>query len=311
MKPQIHIMGIVNLNDDSFYAASRTPAGQALSKIAALQAEGAGVIDLGACSTRPGSSQPSLEEEWHRLEPVLKALAATFGNGDGETFSGAFAPTRSTNGAKGNGETVSGAFARTGSRSDAEETVSPFPLRKISVDTYRAEIVRRTYETIGPFMVNDISAGALDPEMLPLVGRLGLPYVAMHMRGTPETMSTLTDYPTDITSAVLAYFEEFAARAEQNGIRDWILDPGYGFAKTLDQNYELLRSQRRLLALGRPILAGVSRKSMIYKLLGITPEEALPATQVIHLAALQQGATWLRGHDVAEAVRTARLFERL
>jgi len=311
MKPQIHIMGIVNLNDDSFYAASRTPAGQALSKIAALQAEGAGVIDLGACSTRPGSSQPSLEEEWRRLEPVLKAIATLDGNG----------------------VTLSEAFARTGSRSDASERVTPFPTTtldnpaqanapenvfpspftplRFSVDTYRAEIVRRTYETIGPFMVNDISAGALDPEMLPLVGRLGLPYVAMHMRGTPETMSTLTDYPTDITSAVLAYFEEFAAKAEQNGIRDWILDPGYGFAKTLDQNYELLRSQRRLLALGRPILAGVSRKSMIYKLLGITPEEALPATQVIHLAALQQGATWLRVHDVAEAVRTARLFERL
>lgn len=271
MKPQIHIMGIVNLNDDSFYAASRTPAGQAFSKIAALQAEGAGVIDLGACSTRPGSSQPSLEEEWRRLEPVLKAIATLDGN----------------------------------------VSPSPFTPLRFSVDTYRAEIVRRTYETIGPFMVNDISAGALDPEMLPLVGRLGLPYVAMHMRGTPETMSTLTDYPTDITSAVLAFFEEFAAKAEQNGIRDWILDPGYGFAKTLDQNYELLRSQRRLLALGRPILAGVSRKSMIYKLLGITPEEALPATQVVHLAALQQGATWLRVHDVAEAVRTARLFERL
>ena len=311
MKPQIHIMGIVNLNDDSFYAASRTPAGQALSKIAALQAEGAGVIDLGACSTRPGSSQPSLEEEWSRLEPVLKAIATLDGNG----------------------VTLSEASLRDPVRANASERVTPFPTTtldnpaqanapenvfpspftplRFSVDTYRAEIVRRTYETIGPFMVNDISAGALDPEMLPLVGRLGLPYVAMHMRGTPETMSTLTDYPTDITSAVLAYFEEFAAKAEQNGIRDWILDPGYGFAKTLDQNYELLRSQRRLLALGRPILAGVSRKSMIYKLLGITPEEALPATQVIHLAALQQGATWLRVHDVAEAVRTARLFERL
>ena len=280
MREQIHIMGIVNLTDDSFYAASRTSAREALGKIETLREEGAGVIDLGACSTRPGSAQPSLEEEWKRLGPVLKALR--------------------------DGDAVAGAFARTGSRSDAEETA--FPSIGISIDTYRAEIVRRAYETIGPFMVNDISAGALDPEMLPLVGRLGLPYVAMHMRGTPETMSTLTDYPTDITSAVLAYFEEFAARAEQFGIRNWILDPGYGFAKTLEQNYELLRNQRRLLALGRPILAGVSRKSMIYKLLGITPEEALPATQVVHLAALQQGATWLRVHDVAEAVRTARLF---
>jgi len=311
MKPQIHIMGIVNLNDDSFYAASRTPAGQALSKIAALQAEGAGVIDLGACSTRPGSSQPSLEEEWSRLEPVLKAIATLDGNGVTLSEASLRDPVRA------NASERVTPFPTTTldnpAQANAPENVSPSPFTplRFSVDTYRAEIVRRTYETIGPFMVNDISAGALDPEMLPLVGRLGLPYVAMHMRGTPETMSTLTDYPTDITSAVLAYFEEFAAKAEQNGIRDWILDPGYGFAKTLDQNYELLRSQRRLLALGRPILAGVSRKSMIYKLLGITPEEALPATQVIHLAALQQGATWLRVHDVAEAVRTARLFERL
>ena len=285
MKQQIHIMGIVNLNDDSFYAASRTAADQALGRILQMQQEGAEVIDLGACSTRPGSAQPSLEEEWHRLEPVLKALAASV-----------------------HGEAVPSASLRDPVRANAPGTASPWPM--VSVDTFRAEIVRRTYDTIGPFIVNDISAGEMDAEMLPLVGRLGLPYVAMHMRGTPATMQQLTDYK-DVTEEVLTYFKDFALKAEAQGIRDWILDPGFGFAKTVEQNYELLSHMHRLSELGRPILVGVSRKSMIYKLLGITPEEALPATQVVHLAALQQGATWLRVHDVAEAARTVRLFEAM
>ena len=256
----IHIMGIVNLTEDSFYAASRTALRDVCTRVGSLLEQGADVIDLGACSTRPGASQPTPEEEWERLEPALEALK------------------------------------------------SAFPGLSISVDTYRASVVRHTFESFGPFLVNDISAGTLDGDMLPLVGRLGLPYVAMHMRGTPQTMAGLTDYPTDITSAVLSFFEDFGRKAKEAGIRDWILDPGFGFAKTLEQNYELLRNMHRLQAPGRPILAGVSRKSMIYKLLGITPEEALPATQVVHLAALQEGATWLRVHDVAAAVQTARLY---
>ena len=152
--------------------------------------------------------------------------------------------------------------------------------------------------------------------MLPTVGRLELPYVAMHKRGTPATMQDLTDYPeadglSPVTAAVLAYFQDFARKAEQAGIRDWILDPGFGFAKTLEQNYDLLRELDAFQDLGRPILVGVSRKSMIYKKFGITPEEALPATQVLHLAALQHGASILRVHDVAEAVRTVALYREL
>ena len=158
-------------------------------------------------------------------------------------------------------------------------------------------------------MVNDISAGAMDPEMLTAVGRLGLPYVAMHMRGTPETMQQFTQY-TDLVADVKAYFREFSLRAQDAGIQDWLLDPGFGFAKTLEQNYELLRRMAELQELHRPILVGVSRKSMIYKLLGISPEESLSATQVVHFAALERGATWLRVHDVPEAVQTARLFNQ-
>ena len=159
-------------------------------------------------------------------------------------------------------------------------------------------------------MVNDISAGAMDPEMLTTVGRLGLPYVAMHMRGTPETMQQFTDYG-DIVADVKAYFREFSIKAQDAGIQDWLLDPGFGFAKTLEQNYELLHRMAELQELNRPILVGISRKSMIYKLLGITPEDALSATQVVHFAALERGATWLRVHDVPEAVQTARLYSTM
>ena len=255
----IHIMGILNLNEDSFYAASRTAATNALPRIQALFEEGADVVDLGACSTRPGSSQPSLEEEWSRLEPALKEVKGY----------------------------------------------------SISIDTYRAEIVRRVYDTIGPFLVNDISAGHLDPDMLPTVGRLGLPYVAMHMRGTPQTMQSLTEYD-DIVKDIELYFRNFAAKAEDCGIREWILDPGFGFAKTLGQNYELLRRMGELKeAFPQEILAGLSRKSMAYKVLGITPEEAMPATQVLNFAALERGATWLRVHDVAPAVETAKLYSTM
>ena len=145
--------------------------------------------------------------------------------------------------------------------------------------------------------------------MLPIVGELGLPYVAMHKRGTPMTMQEMTDYD-DIVSDVRSYFDEFASKAKSNGISDWVLDPGFGFAKTLEQNYQLLRSLDQLKTVdgGRKVLVGVSRKSMIYKYLGVTPEASLAPTQVVHLKALQAGADILRVHDVAEAVRTVSLY---
>ncbi len=276
MVGHVHIMGIVNLTEDSFFAGSRVSVADAAARVRQMLSDGADTIDFGACSTRPGSAQPTLEEEWSRLEPALVAIL-------GDCPPGTCPPPDE---GRGRGQ-------------------SP----RISIDTYRAEIVRRAYEIIGPFMVNDISAGALDPEMLTTVGRLGLPYVAMHMRGTPETMQQFTDYE-DIAADVKAYFREFSLKAQDAGIQDWLLDPGFGFAKTLEQNYELLHRMAELQELNRPILVGVSRKSMIYKLLGITPEEALSATQVVHFAALERGATWLRVHDVPEAVQTARLFNQ-
>lgn len=261
MKRKIQILGIVNLTEDSYYAPSRAASCEAfLSRVRQMVAEGADWIDIGACSTRPGSQPVGAEEEWKRLEPALQALRGEF------------------------------------------------PDVCVSVDTYWATVVDRTYDCIGPLMVNDISAGAYDAEMLPLVGRLGLPYIAMHMRGTPETMQSLTDYPKGVTAEVLRYFKAFAKRAAKAGVTDWILDPGFGFAKTVEQNWTLLEELDRLQILQMPILVGVSRKSMIYKRFGITPEESLPATQVAHYMALQRGATWLRVHDVAEARRTVEIF---
>ena len=191
-----------------------------------------------------------------------------------------------------------------------KEVKTAFPSCRISVDSYHSQVVTRLYDEIGPFMVNDISAGRLDPAMLPAAGRLKLPYVAMHMRGTPETMQTLTDYGNDIVTEVSDYFRNFSERASEYGIDDWILDPGFGFAKTAGQNFELLSGLGRLTGHGRRILVGVSRKSMIYKYFNISPEEALPQTQVLHLIALQNGADILRVHDVAEAARTVEIYRR-
>ena len=131
---------------------------------------------------------------------------------------------------------------------------------KVSVDTTSSVIVRRVYEEIGPFIVNDISAGEDDPAMLPLVAELGLPYIAMHKRGNPRSMDALTDYPQGVTAAVKEYFRQFAGKAERLGISEWILDPGFGFAKTSEQNWQLLRDLPIFREFGRPILVGVADK---------------------------------------------------
>lgn len=280
----IDIMGIVNLTDDSYFSESRcgTDPRQArraaMARISDLIDEGADIIDLGACSTRPGSLPVGPEEEWRRLGPVLKAVVASF------------------------------------------------PEIRVSIDTIYSEVVANAYGVMASAMgeewtrrsliVNDISAGEDDPLMFETVAGLGLEYIAMHKRGTSVTMQQLTDY-NDVVAEVKAYFDDFAVRAQEHGLTRWILDPGFGFAKTLEQNYELMRSLNLFSECGstdgerRGILVGVSRKSMIYKLFGMSPEEVLPETQVLHLKALQNGADILRVHDVAEAVRTVALYRLL
>lgn len=180
----------------------------------------------------------------------------------------------------------------------------------VSVDTFRSEVVRRLYDEFGPFIVNDISAGDLDSKMIPLVAGLELPYIAMHMRGTPQTMKGLTDYPREndgVVGEVLRYFVRKVAEIRQAGVKDLILDPGFGFAKTPEQNFELLGRMREMRIFGLPVLAGLSRKSMIWRTLDVTPKEALNGTSVLNWEALRQGADILRVHDVREAVEVQKL----
>ena len=184
-----------------------------------------------------------------------------------------------------------------------------FPSVLISVDTFRAKVAEAAVSS-GAHLVNDISAGSLDPKMLETVGKLEIPYIAMHMRGNPQTMQKKTNY-SDILVELLNYFAEKTALCRKFGIKDVIIDPGFGFAKTIEQNYWLLRNLKYFQALSLPILAGVSRKSMIYKTLGVSPEEALNGSTALHIYALTQGANILRVHDVKEAKETLTLYHQL
>ena len=267
MDRYIKIMGIVNLTEDSFFAGSRCPEVEAaLARIEAMLKEGADIIDIGACSTRPGSLPVGPETEWQRLKPVL------------------------------------------------EEMSRNFPDIPISIDTYWSEVVRRVHDLIGCHIVNDISAGEDDPMMLRTVGELGLEYVAMHKVGSHEYMHETT-VRGNIVEEVRNYFDRFALRAEEAGIRKWVLDPGFGFAKDIGQNWELMAGLRHLKTAYNgfhpEILVGVSRKSMICKPLGISPEDSLSATQAAHMAALIKGADILRVHDVSAARQTVSLFRQM
>lgn len=184
------------------------------------------------------------------------------------------------------------------------------PGMAVSVDTFCSEVAARAVERFGPLIINDISAGELDPAMPAVAAKYGVPYIAMHMKGDPKTMQSLTDYKRDITAEVVAYFEARVAALLAAGIarEHLVLDPGFGFAKTTEQNYELLAGLHRLCALGYPVLAGLSRKSMIYRVLGVTPAQSLAGTVALGWECLRQGAAILRVHDVREAVDTVRIF---
>ena len=216
------LMGIVNLTPDSFFAPSRAEGVAAVAeRIRELARRGCCIFDLGAVSTRPGAAEVSPREEWRRLEPVLEWMAGYL--------------CREWPGAGG-----------------------MFP--PLSIDTTRSEIVRKAYGVVGRFIVNDISAGEDGPGMLSAVAELDLPYVAMHKRGNPRTMDALCDYPEGVVKEIDDYFRHFAQKASEAGVRDWILDPGFGFAKTPEQNWELLENLAAFRHFGRPILAGVADK---------------------------------------------------
>jgi dihydropteroate synthase len=183
-----------------------------------------------------------------------------------------------------------------------------FPDCLISVDTFRAVIAQEAVEA-GANIINDVSGGMLDEAMFETAGRLQVPYILMHMRGTPQTMSQLTEYE-DIMLDMVRYFEPRIVQLQAAGVRDIILDPGFGFAKTIDQNFEVLRRLGDLKLLGLPVLAGLSRKSMTYKTLDIPATEALAGTIALNTIALMHGASILRVHDVKEAVQTIKLFKK-
>lgn len=238
MNSDVKIMGVVNVNEDSFYAPSRAASEDAFCRrVDSLLERGATIIDIGAVSSRPGATLVGAADEWRRLEPALHTAARRYG---GVAF---------------------------------------------SIDTFRSETALRAFEILGKYIVNDISAGAWDGAMLPLVGKLGLPYVAMHLQGTFETMHDSFLYD-DVVGSVVSYFRNFEVRAKETGIKDWILDPGFGFSKSSEDNMILLRNLPRLKeAFGRPVLVGISHKRFTAGRL-----------EELEAMALELGASILRTH---------------
>ena len=274
------IMGIINVNDNSFYRGSRcsTPV-EIRQKVEQMIGQQADILDFGACSTRPGSTPVSEECEWNGIKLALSVIKDELKKSD---------------------SACSRLFKRKGQRN------------ALSIDTFRSSIVKRAYDFIGEFTVNDISAGEDDPEMLPLAGRLKLPYIAMHKKGSPLDMQQRCDYQRGVVTEVIEYFKNFQAKAQKYGIKEYIIDPGFGFAKTVEQNYQLLAGIGKLKSsIPAPILIGLSRKSMIWKPLGITPQEALCPTAALNLQALLLGGDILRVHDVAEGVECVKLYNQL
>lgn len=250
------LMGIMNVNPDSFFPPSRAQSeAEMQARMEDLLERNCTILDIGAVSTRPGAPDVPLEEEWRRLEPALrlaheKKLSL---NAPATVMAHLAETTPATAGKAATATETAPATAGKAAPSNAG-------FYQISIDTFRSEIVRRAYALIGPFIVNDISAGEDDDAMLETVAELGLPYIAMHKRGNPRSMDTFIDYPQGVVAAVLEYFDEFSRKAASMGIKDWIVDPGFGFAKTSEQNWELLGEMKQFKRFGRPLLIGVADK---------------------------------------------------
>lgn len=184
------------------------------------------------------------------------------------------------------------------------------PEAVVSVDTFRTDVAKMCVEEYGAALINDIAAGQMDPEMFSTIARLKVPYIMMHMQGTPQNMQKNPHYDNPVKEIIL-YFAEKIEKLRASGVKDLIIDPGFGFGKTLAHNYEILDKLEELQMFQLPILIGVSRKSMVYKLLGGGPEDALNGTTALHAIALMKGARILRVHDVKAATETVRIFQAL
>jgi dihydropteroate synthase len=256
------VMGILNLTPDSFYDGGKyyDQPEAAVARTREMLSEGASIIDIGACSTRPGAVDIGYEEESRRLYPVLEAIRAS------------------------NPEAI------------------------LSVDTYRAKVAHEVVSKYNVQLINDISSGSMDLDMTRTIIELGIPYVITHIQGRPEDMHNQCTYNVlieDIAGMLSEKVEFFRSR----GHKDIIIDPGFGFGKTVEQNHELARNLEYLQWIDCPVLVGVSRKSMLWKPLECSPEDTLAATSAMHMILLQKGASILRVHDVKEAVQVIRLHE--
>jgi dihydropteroate synthase len=257
------VMGILNITPDSFYAGSRMQTeAEIIARAQQILDEGAGIIDIGAYSSRPNAENVSPHEEMERLRMGLEILRKTH------------------------------------------------PGAVISVDTFRADVARMCVEEYGVAIINDIAAGEMDTDMFRTVAELNVPYIMMHMQGTPQNMQKHPHYD-NLLKEVFFYFAQKVQQLRDLGMKDIILDPGFGFGKTVEHNYELLAHLEEFRIFELPLLVGVSRKSMIYRLLRGTPQDALNGTTVLDTICLLKGADILRVHDVREAVETVKIVEAM
>jgi dihydropteroate synthase len=256
------VMGIVNLDPNSFFSGSRVESiGQCIAKVAQMLADGMAIVDLGAMTSRPGSKVIDADIEAQVLEPYIRGLQ------------------------------------------------EHFPTLPISVDTLHHLTAARCLD-LGVHMINDISGGVYDADMYQTVAAYHVPYIAMHMQGTPETMQ-LSPLYQDVVSEVAYSLAVIGKQARDAGIKDVILDPGIGFGKTIAHNFQLIKNLDIFSALGFPILLGISRKSFLYKSLNTDADSALNATTATHMYALQKGVNILRVHDVKEAVECIKIYKNL
>ena len=260
-KPRI--MGIINITDDSFYAGSRHTGMEDILAVAGrMLDEGADILDIGGCSTRPGSEEVSEPVEKERVCRAVRLI------------------------------------------------LDRYPEAVISVDTYRASVAEAAVADAGASIINDISGGEMDAGMFPLVARLNVPYIMMHMKGTPRTMQVNPVYD-DVVADILQWFGKRLALLRAAGVKDIVLDPGFGFGKNADHNFEMLRRFSEFRIAGMPLMAGLSRKSIVWRTLGTTPDGALNGTSALNMVALIKGASILRVHDVREAKEVVTLYEKI
>ncbi|MCH5240174.1 MAG: dihydropteroate synthase [Muribaculaceae bacterium] len=269
------VMGILNVTPDSFYASSRSMVEKEIEeKAERMISEGVDIIDVGGCSTRPGFHLPTVSEEWERVDFACRILRGIS---------------------------------------------SEIPL---SIDTFRAEVAERSISKWDVAIINDVSGGA-DPDMWPMIGRKKVAYVLTHNSngesyveqnrecGEEAVVIENIKEERDITATVITELSVKIDKLHQLGVNDVIIDPGFGFSKTIKENFQLLRELNEIVRMNLPVMVGISRKSMIYKTLGGTPEESLAGTVVLDTVALLKGASILRVHDIAEAVSTIKLVETL